>query len=116
MYLLNEFKQIVVSHNAFDKKPDGKEMKENSNEHFFVIAELRCSAISSPISPSIDYPAFIPQNSNEHSGDFDAHTTSFQPLIQRNSMGNIKWDYGCNGRCPSEAPQVVTGTKGLKPH
>lgn len=31
-------------------------------------------------------------------------------------MGNIKWDYGSNGRCPSEqaqVPQIVTGTKGL---
>lgn len=30
-------------------------------------------------------------------------------------MGNLKWDFGNNGRCPSEAPQVVTGTKGLAP-
>jgi hypothetical protein len=28
-------------------------------------------------------------------------------------MGNIKWDYGNNGRCPSEQAQVPqTGTKG----
>lgn len=78
------------------------------------IAELRCSAISSPITPSIEHSSTIP-NSNLESGDFlDAHTSLYQPLIQRNSMGNIKWDYGSNAvvRSTSEALQVVTGTKG----
>jgi len=54
-------------------------------------------------------------------GDFlDAqpHSTTYQPLIQRTSMGNIKWErhlMDCNGTSRSNvAPQaVLTGTKGL---
>ncbi|CRL04585.1 CLUMA_CG017654, isoform A [Clunio marinus] len=76
--------------------------------------ELRCSAISSPISPSIEHTNIIPASNVIEHGDFlDAYSTSYQPLIQRNSMGNIKWDCGNNDRSTSEAqtPQVVTGTK-----
>lgn len=77
-----------------------------------VFPELRCSAISSPITPSIDINT-IPNSTCNASDDFDAPNSHFQPLIQRSSMGNLKWDYP-SGRCPSEAPQVVTtGTKGL---
>lgn len=80
---------------------------------------MRCSAISSPISPSIG--TNIPQNSNvnDHNSDFatDAH---YQPLIHRTSMGNLKLGFGKsldsdNGTSRNDAPHVVTGTKGLTP-
>jgi hypothetical protein len=81
------------------------------------IAELKCSAISSPIMPSVD-TNIIP-NANEHTNEF-----TYQPLLQRTSMGNIysssksTSSVESGNRTPQDfsAPsQVVSlnGTKGL---
>ncbi|CAG9798772.1 unnamed protein product [Chironomus riparius] len=77
-------------------------------------SELRCSAISSPINPSVD-TSMIPNNDYTANEFLDAHST-YQPLIQRFSMGNIYPSSKSSvesGRCNVEqAPQVVlTGTK-----
>lgn len=82
--------------------------------------ELRCSAISSPITPSIDHTV-IPSLTEHITSDFmDSHFT-YQPLIQRTSMGNdifVKCPSSVdeNGSsCSNDAQNVdvATGTEGL---
>lgn len=84
--------------------------------HINAFAELRCSAISSPITPSIDHTAF--SSFNEHmSSDLDTHFQSYQPLIQRTSMGNVFVKCSSSvddiGSSSNDAQvEVVTGTEG----
>lgn len=59
--------------------------------------ELRCSAISSPITPSIErieHSSTIPNfnyNTIEHTSDF-SESAPIQPLIERTQLSLGKWD------------------------
>jgi hypothetical protein len=83
-----------------------------------AFTELRCSAISSPITPSIDHTVTI----NEHmSSDFTLDTHSYQPLVNRTSMGNdffVKCssrsvDDNGNSSNDAHSIEIATGTKGF---
>jgi hypothetical protein len=86
----------------------------------YAFTELRCSAISSsPIT--IDHTV-IPSLTEHITSDFmDTHST-YQPLIQRTSMGNdifvkcpssVDEDNGSSCSNDAQNVDVATGTKGL---
>ncbi|KAG5675814.1 hypothetical protein PVAND_005685 [Polypedilum vanderplanki] len=111
--VINKNSKLAYSYSPCPKiDPDSDFQPSSQNE-------IRCSAISSPINPSAD--TNIPNEySNTSSNDhfLDAHT--YQPLIQRNSMGNIYYSSSKSSsvesgsrRCVdinAHAPQL-TGTK-----
>lgn len=88
---------------------------KNTEKLISAFTELRCSAISSPITPSIDHTV-IPSLTEHITSDFmDSHYT-YQPLVHRTSMGNneifVKCPSSENGNsCSNE--NVATGTEGL---
>lgn len=83
---------------------------------FDIFLELRCSAISSPITPSIDHTVFPSLNEHMSSDFMDMHS-SYQPLVQRTSMGNdifVRYPSSIddNGSRSNDAQVEATGTEG----
>jgi len=97
--------------------------KKNKKNYLMIIEhkfgsnnfpELRCSAISSPISPSIErieHSSTIPNfnyNTIEHMNDFSDTAPNHQPLIERNQLSLGKWENRDNhigsSRSSSETP------------